>query len=77
MKPVFPFNNTFSIRVIPNAPKSVLKEENGRWKLYLHAAPEQGKANTELVKFFKKEFHLNVEIISGLRSREKLIAVLS
>jgi uncharacterized protein (TIGR00251 family) len=39
----------------------------------VHARPEAGKANVEIMKYFKKEYKLNIEIISGFTSREKLV----
>ena len=69
-------NNIFSLRVIPNASSTKLIEENGRLKLYLKAQPQKGKANEALVKFFKKEYQLKVEIKSGKTSRDKVIRIL-
>lgn len=66
----------FSLRVTPNASRTELKEEDGKLKLYLQAVPEKGKANAAVIKFFKKEFNIKVEIKSGERSRDKVIRVL-
>ncbi len=68
-------SSLISLRVQPNAGRTELKEENGRLKLFLHSPPENNKANKELVKFFKKEYNLKVEIISGLKSRDKVLRV--
>jgi uncharacterized protein (TIGR00251 family) len=35
--------------------------------------PDKGKANTEIVKELKKKFKTEVMIVSGLKSREKMI----
>ena len=64
------------IRVIPNSKKTELMEDNNQLKLYLHAVPDKNKANLELIKFFKKELNLKVEIKSGMKSREKVLIVL-
>ena len=64
------------IKVIPHSGRSELKEEEGKLKLYLKAAPEKGKANIELIKFFKKEYKLSVRIKSGESSREKVLEVI-
>ena len=61
-----------NLKVIPNSSRTELKGE----KLYLKAVPEKGKANLELIKFFKKEFNLKVKIKSGEKSRNKVIEVL-
>jgi hypothetical protein len=67
--------DTLRLRVIPNAKRAELKEENNQLKLYLKSVPEKGKANQELIRFFKKQFHLTVEILAGENSREKLIRI--
>ncbi len=68
-------NGTLQVKVIPQAGRTELKEEDGKLKLYLKSAPEKGKANTELIKFFKKEFKLSVRIKSGETNREKVLEV--
>lgn len=72
---LYVFNNHFVLKVNPHSGRTGLKEENGKLKLYLKAPPEKNKANLELVKFFKKEYGLVVEIQSGTASREKLLKV--
>ncbi|MBT3835657.1 DUF167 domain-containing protein [Candidatus Woesearchaeota archaeon] len=70
------FNHLLSIKVIPNASQTKLIEENNQLKLYLSAIPDKNKANIQLLKFFKKEFKLKVEIKSGARSRNKVLRIL-
>ena len=60
------------IKVIPNAKRTELKGD----RLYIKAIPEKGKANREIIKFFKKEFNQRVEIIKGEKSREKILKIL-
>lgn len=43
----------------------------------LRAVPEQGKANTELVKFLTRHFKKRVRIVSGFTSSKKLVEVSS
>jgi uncharacterized protein len=69
-------NNLIRIKVIPNASRTELKEINNQLKLYLKAVPEKGKANQAVIKFFKKEYNLKVEIKSGSKSREKVLRLL-
>ena len=64
-----------SLRVIPNAKQTKLVEDQGGMKLYLHAVPEDNKANLALIKFFKKEYYLRVRIFSGEKSREKVLEI--
>ncbi len=68
-------NNFFSIKVIPNSGRTEIKEDNGQLRLYLKSLPDKNKANLELIKFFKKEFGLTVEIKSGIKSRKKVLFV--
>ena len=42
-------NNLLKIRVIPNAKRTELKEENNQLKLYLKSIPQKNKANKELI----------------------------
>ncbi|MBU1111469.1 MAG: DUF167 domain-containing protein [archaeon] len=76
-------NNLLKLKVIPNSSKLELVEEipentkqKPLLKLYLKAVPDKNKANLELIKFFKKEYQLKVEIKSGTKSREKTIRIL-
>ena len=69
-------HSRLKLRVIPNSSRTELKEGNGQFKLYLQAQPEKNKANKALIKFFKDELNLRVEIKSGLKSREKVVEIL-
>ena len=69
-------NGRISLRVTPNSSRTELIEEEGKLKLYLKAVPEDNKANQELIKFFKKECNLKIEIVSGLKSRDKILRLL-
>jgi uncharacterized protein (TIGR00251 family) len=63
-------------KVIPGAQKTSLVEkmdDGETWKFRVAAPPEKGKANTELVRYLKKEFGIQAEVISGKSSREKLL----
>ncbi|MBI2669296.1 YggU family protein [Candidatus Woesearchaeota archaeon] len=66
----------FSLRVIPNSSRNELAADGEHLRLYIHAPPEKDKANKEVIKFFKKEMRVKVEIVSGLKSRDKIIRVL-
>ena len=62
--------------VKPNSPKTeVIGWDNNKQALRIavSAVPEKGKANTELLKFLKKQTGMKCEIISGAKSREKTI----
>ncbi len=72
---MFIVDGKLSVRVMPKAGRTEIKEENGRLKVYLKEAAEDGKANVALIKFFKKELGVAVEIKSGFTSREKVLRV--
>ena len=68
-------NGKLKIKVIPHSGRTELKEEYEKLKLYLKSAPEKGKANTELIRFFKKNYKISVRIKSGETSREKVLEI--
>ncbi len=68
-------NNELRVRVIPNAPQQKIMETGQGLKVYLRSAPENGKANKELLAFLKKKFGLRFAIKSGEKSREKVLWV--
>lgn len=50
------------------------------FKVYIHASPEKGKANKELIEAISDYFGVSkgeVEIASGLRSKKKVINIIS
>ncbi len=68
----------FSAKVIPNATKNLICSETGLIKIKIKAPAVDGKANSELIRFLAKQFNVqsrNIEILSGLRSRMKLIRI--
>lgn len=66
-----------NLKVIPNSAQNKLIQKEGKTILYLQAMPEDNKANKALIKFFKDNYHQRVRIVSGLKSREKVIEILS
>ena len=64
------------ITVKPNAKKTEILEQNkDEYKIAIAAPPEKGLANKELIKFLKKKFSKEVEIIRGKTSRRKIIKI--
>ena len=45
--------------------------------VYVKEVAKNGKANVAVVKLFKKKFGLDVEIVRGLRSKEKVLKIIS
>ena len=68
-------NGALNLKVAPRSGREELVERENGLKLFLKAPAEDNKANLELIKFFKKEFKLKVEIISGMKSREKVVRI--
>ena len=67
------------IKVIPSSGRLEIKlDKNGGLKCWLKSAPEQGKANAELVKFLAKSLSIAQDkllMISGQTSRNKRIKI--
>jgi len=65
-----------NLKVIPNLAQNKLIQKEGKTILYLKAQPEDNKANKALIKFFKDNYNQRIRIVSGLKSREKVIEIL-
>ena len=69
-----------AVKVIPGSAKSEFRElmADNTYKIAIAAAPEKGKANTELIKFLAREFKVEKNrftIISGAGERTKLVKI--
>ena len=69
----------FAVRVQPRTSKTEIAGElDGALKVRLAAPPVDGEANQELERFLAKFFDVGrqqVEIISGLKSKNKMVRV--
>jgi len=63
------------IKVKTNQPKTEVVEKGDVWKVNVKAKPENNKANEEIVKFFTRMFKKKVEIVRGLKSKEKVLEI--
>lgn len=63
------------VRVRPNSKRFALIEKDGKLVLEVTSPPQEGKANLEIVKGLKRLFGKDVEILRGLRGREKLVLI--
>lgn len=73
-------NNKFKIIVKPNSRENMVErfdKERNAYRISIKAKPEDNKANIEIIKFLSKLLKKKVNIISGLKSREKIIEVAS
>lgn len=67
-----------TVRVVPNAKKERLLEEEGRVKVYLNAPPVEGKANDALIDFLAEHYKVRrsaVRIVRGETSRTKVVEI--
>jgi uncharacterized protein len=70
--------NTIDVKVITKASRNCVKEEEGRVKVYVTAAPEKGKANKAVIELLAKYYGVSkslITIIQGQTSTHKKIAV--
>ncbi len=69
-----------AVKVIPGSAKTEFREimADDTYKIAIAAAPEKGKANTELIKFLANAFKVlksRFIIISGAGERTKLVKI--
>lgn len=75
---LLPFPMLISIKVIPNAKKEFVKEENGVLKVHVKVPAVEGKANKAVIELLSDHFRVKkntVHIIKGERAREKVIDI--
>lgn len=72
-------NVVLKVRVVPNAKNSEIKDLwNNRLRVRVAAPPEGGKANDALEILLAKELdikNVNVNVVDGFKSRDKLIEI--
>lgn len=70
---------SFSVRVMPRASRrEVVEEAPGKLKVYVTAAPEDGKANEAVRELLAEYFHApktRVRILKGEKSRNKIVEI--
>jgi uncharacterized protein (TIGR00251 family) len=64
-----------TIFVKPNSSKFKIELNEEEIVIYATEKPENGKVNREILKEFTKLFHVQVELISGVTSREKKMLI--
>lgn len=67
-----------AIKVIPKSGRSELKFEGDVLKVWLKSAPEDGRANVELVRILAKYLDIpraHIEIFRGKSSRNKAVNI--
>lgn len=64
------------IKVYPHSGREeIIKNSDKEYKAYLKKPAEDNKANIELLKLLKKYFKKDINIIKGLKSRNKIVEV--
>lgn len=67
-----------SVKVIPKSGRLELKFDGKTLKVWLKSAPEDGKANDELVRILADKFDLPksaIEIVHGFSSKNKIVDI--
>ncbi|MFH1685426.1 MAG: DUF167 domain-containing protein [Candidatus Micrarchaeota archaeon] len=59
------------LTVVPKSKKFSIVQKDGKIKVHLKSAPENNKANLELIKELSKVLGCQVRIMSGLKSKHK------
>ena len=65
-------------RVVPKSSRALVKKEKDSYKVYLTKPAQDGQANQQLIELLAKYFSLKkyqVNIVSGEKSREKLVEI--
>ncbi len=66
------------VKVITNAKKNEVIEQEEKFKIYLTTAPVAGKANKALIRLLAEYFKVKksyVQIIKGEKSKEKIVEI--
>ena len=61
--------------VKPNQPKFNIKIDSDEIIVFCTEEPVKGKVNKEIIKELSKLFHTQIEIISGLTSKQKRLLI--
>ena len=69
----------YNVKVITGSSKSEIVNEGDVLKAYVRAKPDKGKANKEVVGLIAERFNVPknmVRIVSGVKSRKKIVEVM-
>ena len=65
-----------SVKLHPNSSQEkIVKLNEKEYEVWIKEKPIDGKANEELIKILKKYFKKQVEIVSGFKSKNKIIEI--
>lgn len=63
------------VRVIPNSIRFSIKKKDGKVKVFLKNRAENNKANLELLKELRKKLKREIRLVSGKKSRKKVLEI--
>lgn len=63
------------IKVHTNSSMCKIEKVCNELHMYVQSRPEKNKANTEIINFFKKNYNLDVKIISGSKCKKKILFI--
>lgn len=66
------------VKVIPRAKKEKIEEVENVFKVYIHEPAIENRANKKLIEMIAEHFKVkkyNINIIKGLKSREKTVEI--
>ena len=69
----------FKIIVKPNSKENRIEgfdKERNAYRVSIKVKPEDNKANIDIIKFLSKSLKKKVKIVSGLKSKEKIIEII-
>jgi len=69
---------TIKVKVIPRARKEKIEEVENVFKVYIHEPAIENRANKRLIEMIAEHFKVkkyNINIIKGLKNREKTIEI--
>ena len=62
-------------RIKKNCSSFSIKKADGKFLVEVSSPPIEGKANKEIIKEMRKIFKSDVEIVKGLKSKDKIILI--
>ena len=63
------------VKIHPNSSQEKIEKKDEQYEVWLKEKPIDNKANEKLIKILSKHFKRKVEIVRGLKSKEKVIEV--
>ena len=64
-----------NIKVHSNSSQEKIQKTDKGYEIWIKEKPIEGKANTTIIKKFRRYLKKDIKIITGLRSRNKIIEV--